>query len=251
MITLQCPLNGLRISCIKDLTGCAEFERSEHTIVVDVSGSHNVSALYPAGSSRSVDLGGTGKYLLISVHPALTVNLFGDVQPFSLRERVNDSILTNLANQLYRAVKNYGNDRPLLVETFFIALLLRLHSRYPAHRLSGVNRKLTCTQLLAICDYIHSRLGENISIEQLCSIVNLSRFHLTRLFKGTLGISPHRYILVSKIEYAKSFMKKRKGAILDAAYKLNFADHSHFTKTFRRFTGVTPKTFLAASCVAG
>jgi AraC family transcriptional regulator len=247
MITLQCPLNGLRISCIKNLTGSQEFERNEHTIIVDVSSQGSTSALYPAGSSHAMNVDKASEYLLISIHPSVATKLFGDIQPFCLREKVDDRFLGKLANRLYETIKEHGNDRPLLVETIFTSLMIYLHSRYPVDRLNGVNGKLTCTQLLTLCDYIHSRLEENINITQLCMLVKLSRFHLTRLFKGTLGVSPHRYILLAKIEYAKSFMKNRKGAILDAAYKLSFVDHSHFTKTFRKFTGVTPKAFLTSS----
>jgi AraC family transcriptional regulator len=248
MITLQSPIDGLRISYIKNLAGSLEFERNEHTIVVNLTDPANSSALYPAGSPALLKINDTSDYVLISIQALLTEKLFGAAQPFCVREKVCDNSLMKLADRLYKTIRDHGNDRPLLVQTLLTSLLIHLHSRYPSDRLNGANGKLTSTQLLTICDYIHSRLEENIFMEQLCSLVELSRFHLTRLFKGTMGISPHRYILLAKIDYAKSFMKKRKGAILDAAYKLSFADHSHFTKTFRRFTGVTPRTFLATSC---
>ena len=179
------------------------------------------------------------QYFRILIHPSRITKMLSDSQPFCLYTNIGESFTQKVVQRLTDEVKANGQSRPLLIDTMCISLLVHLRN---------VNGTLMPSQLLSVSEHIHSRLDGNTSIQDLCSLVRLSRYHFTRLFKRTLGITPHNYILQSKIEYAKSFMKKKKGSILDAAYRLSFSDHAHFTKTFRKFAGVTPKAFLASSC---
>jgi AraC-like DNA-binding protein len=240
------PTMGLRIDHIVDATMQPGINTNEHTIIVDPGNDHSIIAVIPAGSECPSGIE-SPEYLKIVINASRTRRLFGELPPFHASVNIADSFLHRIVIELNNAVTNHARSRPLLIDSLCVSLLIHLNSRYPVVQTQRVNGMLTSAQLLAVSDYIHSRLGENTSMQQLCALVNLSRFHFTRLFKTTVGITPHKYILKSKIEYAKSFMTRGKGAILDAAYRLSFADHAHFTKTFRKFTGTTPKAYLASS----
>ncbi|MBV7476589.1 helix-turn-helix transcriptional regulator [Pseudomonas sp. PDM31] len=80
------------------------------------------------------------------------------------------------------------------------------------------------------------RIGE---IAQQC---NLSRSHFSRAFKKVTGHSPQDWLLRMKIEKAKRLLITSM-AITDVVYECGFADHPHFTRTFSRLEGVTPKAW--------
>lgn len=217
--------------------------KTDVSVTVAPCTTHQILVLRPANSIVEVSCNDSFEYICISIDPSHAETMLGICNPFDLRTNLDDDFLTKLSLRLQEVTMSVGTSESLFSETIFVALLLHLNALYGAVG-NHVKGRLSSSQLLLVSKYIHDSLEVNVTVEQLCSLIHLSRFHFTRLFKATTGLTPHRYILRSKIEYAKGIMKKRKGAILDAAYKLSFSDHAHFTNTFRKFTGVTPKSFL-------
>jgi AraC family transcriptional regulator len=58
-----------------------------------------------------------------------------------------------------------------------------------------------------------------------------------------MGIAPYQYVLQQRVERAKQLLRRGELAIADIALKVGFADQTHFTKHFRKITGVTPAKF--------
>ncbi len=71
----------------------------------------------------------------------------------------------------------------------------------------------------------------------------MSPYYFLRLFKQSMGITPHQYILQRRIEKAK-FLLQHGESIAEIAIKVGFCDQSHLTQYFKRIVGVTPKKFL-------
>ncbi len=90
--------------------------------------------------------------------------------------------------------------------------------------------------------YIEQNIKEIISLEKLAEVVNLNKYSFARKFKETTGISPIHYTLMKKVFHCKKTLTK-KCSITEKAYEYNFTDTSHFSKSFKRFIGVRPKTF--------
>jgi AraC family transcriptional regulator len=72
--------------------------------------------------------------------------------------------------------------------------------------------------------------------------VHLSPFHLARLFKQRLGVSPHRYLVQVRVDNARWLLSAGSGArsLAEIASAVGFADQSHLTRHFKRVTGMTP-----------
>ena len=81
-----------------------------------------------------------------------------------------------------------------------------------------------------------------LSLEQMSQEVQLSRYAIIRLFKSSLGMTPHAYQLNYKINDARTFLKQGMD-IAQLSYTLGFSDQSHFHRVFKNLTGTTPKLY--------
>ncbi len=134
-----------------------------------------------------------------------------------------DSLATALTVQLLR---NFSTQK---------LLLPRLSSGLPPQLL----RRST--------DFINDNLEENFSLAALAAHVGVSPYYLARLFKQSTGRTPHQYLIERRIEKAKRLLVERSDlSIVELAYELGFANHSHFTKFFHRLVGITPKDYREA-----
>lgn len=98
-------------------------------------------------------------------------------------------------------------------------------------------------QLSQVLDYIDTYLEQNIKLVDLAQLLDMSQFHFSRLFKQSIGITPHQYLNQQRIERAKKLLKKTDRLIIDIALECGFSSHSHLSKQFRQFTGMTPKAY--------
>jgi AraC-like DNA-binding protein len=86
-------------------------------------------------------------------------------------------------------------------------------------------------------------LDRNLSLSELAASCGANPFTLLRRFKAAAGITPHAYRMNRRIERAKELL--RGGADLAAiALDCGFYDQSHFTKSFKAVTAVTPREYL-------
>lgn len=105
--------------------------------------------------------------------------------------------------------------------------------------------KITCNCI----DIILKHLYEDISLSKISNILNLSPPYISSKFKNEVKISLSEYILKCKIDEAKYLLTHTNYSILDISTLLCFHDQSYFTKTFKRFTGITPKKYASKSSI--
>ncbi len=92
-------------------------------------------------------------------------------------------------------------------------------------------------------EYLNENLSEKVSLEELANATGLSRYHLLRVFRKATGLPPHSYHLQLRVEHAKQLL--RSGLpFAETALQSGFSDQSHFTNTFRRYTGATPSQYI-------
>ena len=91
-----------------------------------------------------------------------------------------------------------------------------------------------------ICEYIDSHLQENIALEVLAEIAQLSVHHFARAFRQTLGIPPHNYIVQRRVEHAQQLLRNTDLPVSEIAIVAGFTDQSHLARHFRTITGVSP-----------
>ncbi len=95
--------------------------------------------------------------------------------------------------------------------------------------------------------WIDAHSHRQIDLEDAASQAGLSPFHFLRLFSGVLGVTPHQYLVRSRLRHAARRLADDGGSITDIAYDVGFGDLSNFVRTFHRAAGVSPLRFRQAS----
>ncbi|WP_299471823.1 AraC family transcriptional regulator [uncultured Roseibium sp.] len=93
-----------------------------------------------------------------------------------------------------------------------------------------------CTDFLKECHQ------QPVAVKDLENLCGLDRFTLSRQFRQAFGTSPHRYLIMRRLESVKGLLAKGT-SLVDAAMESGFADQSHMTRQFKRAFGMTPGTW--------
>lgn len=91
-------------------------------------------------------------------------------------------------------------------------------------------------------DYIHDNLRQELRLEELATVANMSSFHFSRLFKKTTGMPPHQYVVAERIKRAKHLLRHSTFSISHIAAELGYSP-AHFGLVFRRVTKMTPSLY--------
>jgi transcriptional regulator GlxA family with amidase domain len=92
-------------------------------------------------------------------------------------------------------------------------------------------------------EYVLAHLTEKISNRVLAQSVGLSASHFSRAFKQSAGVSPHRFVLESRIERVKHLLSESELPLAQIAVNAGFGDQSHCSRWFRKLVGITPSRF--------
>jgi len=95
--------------------------------------------------------------------------------------------------------------------------------------------------------WIDAHSHEAIDLERAAAEVGLSSFHFLRLFSGVLGVTPHQYLVRSRLRRAARLLADDSRSITAIAFDVGFGDLSNFVRTFRRAAGVSPRSFRRAA----
>jgi AraC-like DNA-binding protein len=107
-------------------------------------------------------------------------------------------------------------------------------------------RGLSARELELVTAAIVERIAEPISVSMLSSAVGLSRSYFSHAFRTSVGQPPHAHVLRLRIERAMFLMVQTETPLTEIALAAGFADQSHFSRSLRRMTGVTPADWRRA-----
>jgi len=95
--------------------------------------------------------------------------------------------------------------------------------------------------------WIDAHSHRQIDLEHAAGQAELSPFHFLRLFASVLGVTPHQYLVRSRLRHAARLLADDERPVTDVAYDVGFGDLSNFVRTFHRAAGVSPRRFREAS----
>ena len=124
-----------------------------------------------------------------------------------------------------------------------IALMIRRHGHQPApFPCQGRESGPVARAREAIDDVP----GADFGLEKLAQIAGLSRFHLIRSFRREVGVTPHTYLVGRRVARAKDLLAGS-SPLSEVALACGFYDQSHFSRTFKAWSGVTPGQYRQGS----
>jgi AraC family transcriptional regulator len=88
--------------------------------------------------------------------------------------------------------------------------------------------------------YIEANLASKMDIDDLANGVALSKSHFSRAFKHSVGLSPMEYVVVRRVERAKSMISGTRQPLAEVALACGFADQAHLNRRFRDIVGISP-----------
>lgn len=95
--------------------------------------------------------------------------------------------------------------------------------------------------------WIQAHAQEDIALEEIAGHAGLSPYHFLRLFSRVLGVTPHQYLVRSRLRHAAQLLAQDDRSVTDVALDVGFADLSNFVRSFHRAAGVSPRGFRQAA----
>jgi AraC family transcriptional regulator len=243
-----------------DLTLCLSPRPHPHRIH-QVMGKQRYVGIYskgdicitPAGIAGEYRTEGEDHFLQIQIEPQFLQQVaqqIDEVDASSIelvpKFRDRNSNLEHIIMMLHSELtQGRGWGRKLYIESLTNALAVNLLRNYSITKtkLNLYSGGLSDRQLLVVTDYINDNLSTDIKLSNLSELIGISQFHFSRLFKQSVGMSPHQYVINQRIERAKSLLKNPQLSVIEIAFLCGFSSHSHFGKYFRQITGLTPKDY--------
>lgn len=174
-----------------------------------------------------------------------TLEQDGDRLQLQPEFRVRNSQMEAIAKMLLAESQQDSLGSQLYLDSLANALAVNLlrHHATTTPQLPVYDGGLPPRQLQRILDFVEAHLDQELRLEILAQLLDMSQFHFSRLFKQSLGLSPYQYLIQQRVERAKSLLKTSDRPIVDIALECGFNSHSHLSKQFRQVTGITPKAF--------
>ncbi len=160
--------------------------------------------------------------------------------------RLNPTLQTEiqtLLQQLESSLESREFGHELLSHSYFLQFMVYLNRVFlPETYQLDASASRYDQQITEILTYINTHLGEDLSNESLADRFYVSKYYLMHKFKETTGYTLHSYVQQKRLLHSADLM--RGGTpVLKAAALCGFSDYSTFLRAFRKFYGISPKTF--------
>lgn len=175
-------------------------------------------------------------FFTIEIKPALLRKL-ADYSAAPDEIFLSRSELSWLGMRLFREFKTGDSASPLAIEGLLLEMLVS------ASRTKPVNEKQRPVWLGRVLERLEAEFTGNVSIEKLAGEAGVHPAHLSATFRRFQNETIGEYVQKLRVAYASKLLLNREIPLAEIAFSAGFSDQSHFTRIFKRFTGVTPGAF--------
>lgn len=234
------PLEGSFISELHSATG---RNRSGPVTV-------GSTPILPAGQTYRAHWEGEIEEVTIFIDPSLIARAAADSRTSDRIElieacMVSDPVIRQIGMALMAEVDSERAASRLYGESLANVLAVHLLRNYTISSCRAPLQMggLAGRRLRQATEFIADNLERDLALTEIASAVDLSPFHFARAFKQATGITPHQYLIKSRVERAKSLLAETDLPIVEIGFQVGFKNQSHFTTIFRRAALLTPKAY--------
>jgi AraC family transcriptional regulator len=195
--------------------------------------------LEPAGETHSNRMGQGGAHVLVIQPDSSRHDVFGPVTDlFDRPWHVSHAGIAASAWTITRELIGGDNLTSLAIETAALQMVLLARGTVPDNGRRAIPRWLREAQAM-----LHALYAEPLRMQDIAAAVGVHPAHLARAFRAYFGVPPSAYVRRRRLEWAASQLVCGEAPLATVALEAGFADQSHFTRAFRRHTGLTPDRY--------
>jgi len=153
-----------------------------------------------------------------------------------------DQQITMLYRQFLLNCDWQDNSNQLILSSATTLLMAHLAKRYTQLQwaLPTTRGGLAPHVLNRVKSYIHEHLSAALTLAELATIAELSEYHFARMFKQSMGVAPHQYVMNARIIRAEEMLRHGQQDITTIALACGFSSSSHFSNRFKSLRGISP-----------
>ena len=154
---------------------------------------------------------------------------------------VNDGVISSLASTILPTLSCPQQANQLFIDHVMLAVGVHVAQSYGGMRpvTRPLRGGLAPWQVRRAMEILNANL-DGVPLKQVAHECRLSVSHFSRAFRHTIGVAPHNWLLMRRIEVAKGKLRGSQLPLSDVALACGFADQSHLTRVFTRAVGVSP-----------
>jgi AraC family transcriptional regulator len=159
----------------------------------------------------------------------------------NLRDRSLESIIMLLAAEAQSggfSGKLYADHLAHALAARFLLLARGAQGASPVQPKSWPHRAL-----LRVLEKMEAEVASDLDLSTLAAEIGYSKSHLLRIFRAGMRCSPHQWLMQLRVERVKKMLRGSSDSLIDIAAASGFSSHSHLSRTFRQFVGVTPNQY--------
>lgn len=190
-------------------------------------------------------------------------------QMTKLRFELSDLHLSEAADEANREIELQSNPKlqDLRIRALMTAVNLERASGFPSGQLFLQSIEVALAAVLAknyslsiktirpikgglsdigrrtVIDLVRSRISEDISLADMAAVTGLSITHFSKMFRKSMGKSPHQYVVQQRVQFAKDMLSSMDLRIIDVALACGFKTQQHFARIFRKISGLSPTEY--------
>jgi AraC-like DNA-binding protein len=151
-----------------------------------------------------------------------------------------DSDTVNIASEIILKKKQGKIDSPFKASSLAYRMLMAIANDYCS---SGVGKEPEHDSVRKVIKFCLKNLDKPLSVDDMAEVAGFSRFHFSRLFSASQGISPAAFLNELKMKYAVQLLQSENISIQEVGIRCGFQDPSYFCKVFRKYYHISPERF--------
>ena len=161
----------------------------------------------------------------------------------SNRFQIRDVQLENLGWAIKNELELGCPSGRLYLDGLSLAVASRVVTQHSslANRKMAVREGLSDGRLRQVLSFIEEHLADDLSLERIADVAGISATHLKVVFRGSMGLPVHRYVIRRRVERAKTLLMETDSSVAEIALAAGFSHQSHMARHMRRILGVAPR----------